>query len=86
MRERLYDAACFLMATREGGMRGEYTEPSGELSFTNFIQPLLAKVLSMAATQAKTAPAPPPVIEYAEEPAPGEVAPGKAPPPPPDED
>jgi hypothetical protein len=67
VRERLYDAACFLMATKEGGMRGEYKEPSDELSFTNFMQALLARAMALAATQMKIAPVTPPVVEYVEE-------------------
>jgi hypothetical protein len=85
-RERLYDAACFLMTTREGGMRGEYKEPSAELSFANFMQPLLARAMALAATQEKAAPVTPPVIEYVEEPAPEEPAPGEVAPPSPDDD
>ncbi|MCG6537394.1 MAG: PaeR7I family type II restriction endonuclease [Syntrophales bacterium LBB04] len=37
VRERLYDTAWFLMSNREGGGNGEFTHPSGELSFARFI-------------------------------------------------
>jgi Restriction endonuclease XhoI len=36
VRERLYDAACLLLSTRDRGPRGEYREPSPELSFETF--------------------------------------------------
>jgi hypothetical protein len=78
VRERLYDAACFLIATKEGGLRGEYKEPSAELSFANFLQPLLAKAIAIAATQERAAPVTPPVIECVQEPPPGELARGEA--------
>ncbi len=32
-REGLYDATAFLMSDKTGGLRGEYVEPSEELSF-----------------------------------------------------
>lgn len=32
-REGLYDATAFLMSNKAGGLRGEFTEPSDELSF-----------------------------------------------------
>jgi hypothetical protein len=82
VRERLYDSACFLMTTREGGLRGEYKEPNAELSFASFVQPLLGKAMAIAATQEKASEVRPPVIEYTEEPPPGEPGPGEAPPPP----
>jgi hypothetical protein len=85
VRERLYDAACFLLTTREGGLRGEFTEPSAELSFANFMQPLLGKAMAIAATQEKAAPVTPPVIEYVEEPHAEEAASEEAAQPP-DED
>lgn len=36
VRERLYDAACFIMSPRDGGMRGEFSEPNEEVSFAKF--------------------------------------------------
>lgn len=43
MREQLYDSTCLLMSSREAGSkRGEYSEPSKELSFNNFSTSLLA--------------------------------------------
>jgi len=46
VRERLYDGACFLMSTAGGGPKGEYSEPSDELSFSKFVAPLLARVIA----------------------------------------
>jgi hypothetical protein len=48
VRERLYDAGCFLMATREGGLRGEYTEPNKELGFNNFVTSLMGHAIATA--------------------------------------
>ena len=46
VRERLYDAACFLMSDAERGLRGGYSEPSLELTFENFTASLLARVIA----------------------------------------
>lgn len=62
VRKRLYDAGCFLMSPREGGLKGEYREPNPELSFRSFVVSLLAKVIAVAQTQ-PPGPATPPVIE-----------------------
>ena len=51
VRERLYDAACFLMSNGADGRRGAYREPSTELSFQNFIASLLAKVIAAGKTR-----------------------------------
>jgi len=51
VRERLYDGACFLMSTAEKGSKGEYSEPSEELSFEKFVTPLLARVSNFKAAQ-----------------------------------
>lgn len=39
----MYDAACFITSTKEGGLREEYIEPSVELSFRNFAISLISK-------------------------------------------
>ncbi len=44
LRERLYDATCFLMSERESGLRGEFREPSSELSFKNFMASLIGHI------------------------------------------
>ncbi|MDR1934926.1 MAG: PaeR7I family type II restriction endonuclease [Candidatus Accumulibacter sp.] len=46
VRERLYDASCFLMSSKSGGLDGQYTEPNGELSFRNFAASLAARALA----------------------------------------
>ena len=46
VRERLYDAACFLTSDRTRGQMGHYREPSAELSFQNFVASLLAKAIA----------------------------------------
>jgi len=74
MRERLYDATCFLMASKEGGLRGEYQEPSEELSFKNFTQSLLAQAIAVARLQEVSRQMTPPVIEYAEDQPPPETS------------
>jgi hypothetical protein len=43
VRERLYDATCFLMASLHSGLQGEYFEPNAELSFRNFAVSLAAR-------------------------------------------
>lgn len=48
VRERLYDATCFMMANKERGLRGEYSEPSPELSFRNFATSLMGKAIAYA--------------------------------------
>jgi hypothetical protein len=51
VRERLYDASCFLLSDPLSGLRGAYREPSPELSFQNFIGSLLAKAIAVAKTE-----------------------------------
>ena len=41
VRERVYDAACFIMSPRAGGMAGGYSEPCGEISFAKFASSLM---------------------------------------------
>jgi hypothetical protein len=48
VRERLYDAACFLLSDARRGLRGFYTEPVPELSFHNFITSLLARAIAVS--------------------------------------
>lgn len=51
VRERLYDAACFLMSNSSDGPKGHYIEPAPELGFANFISPLLARAIANKKTQ-----------------------------------
>ncbi|MGH9606678.1 MAG: PaeR7I family type II restriction endonuclease [Terracidiphilus sp.] len=46
VRERLYDAACFLMSNAKDGSKGFYREPNAELSFQNFVASLIAKAIA----------------------------------------
>lgn len=51
VRERLYDAACFLLTDKTNGLKdGSYVEPSPELSFQNFASSLLARAIAHAKT------------------------------------
>ena len=45
VRERMYDAACFLLSNAKTGRKGAYREPSAELSFENFVSSLLARAI-----------------------------------------
>jgi hypothetical protein len=51
VRERLYDATCFLMSNSSDGPKGNYREPVPELKFENFISSLLAKAIACKKTQ-----------------------------------
>lgn len=51
VRERLYDGACFLMSDAENGLKGAYHEPAPELSFQNFIESLLGRVIAVTRTK-----------------------------------
>ena len=42
IRERMYQAACFILSSRETGPLGDYREPSEELCFRNFAASLVA--------------------------------------------
>ena len=46
VRERLYDAACFLMSPPSAGQRGVFTEPCAETSFARFAASLTGHVTS----------------------------------------
>ncbi|OHD57658.1 MAG: restriction endonuclease [Spirochaetes bacterium GWF1_51_8] len=46
IRERLYDSACVLLSNRNDGLKGEYTEPSEELSIESFFKSIRAKIKS----------------------------------------
>lgn len=59
IRRRLYDAGCLLMSSRQGGLSGEYREPSAELGFRPFVASLLGRAVAVAQTQPPGPPAPP---------------------------
>ena len=46
MRERLYDATCLILSDKTGGLKGRFTEPSSEFSFTTFVTSLTAHALA----------------------------------------
>jgi hypothetical protein len=48
VRERLYDAAAFITATRKDGLAGRYAEPSEELSFRTFAAALMGKAFEFS--------------------------------------
>ena len=48
VRERLYDAACFIMSNETSGLKGEYSEPSKELGFANFAAALTARAMAIS--------------------------------------
>jgi len=50
VRERLYDATCFLMSNSTDGPQGYYREPAPELSFANFVTSLMAKAMACKKT------------------------------------
>ena len=48
VRERLYDAACFLMSPSKGGKQGKFAEPCDEISFVKFAAALTGHVAGYA--------------------------------------
>ena len=51
VRERLYDATCFLTSDSKEGPNGYYEEPCSELGFANFVSSLLAKAIAYKKTR-----------------------------------
>ena len=48
LRERLYDGACLLLTTKQGGAKGKFTSPSEELSFRSFAAGLSSRAIAYA--------------------------------------
>jgi hypothetical protein len=48
VRERLYDAACFLMSDKLNGLKGRFNEPSIELNFANFVASLTGRAIAFS--------------------------------------
>ncbi len=46
VRERLYDAACFILSSKERGLEGGYREPNKELGFKNLAVSLTSRVIA----------------------------------------
>jgi Restriction endonuclease XhoI len=59
VRARLYDAGCLIMSSRDGGLRGEFREPTVELSFRTFMTSLLGRAIAVAQMQPPGPPSPP---------------------------
>ncbi len=53
VRERLYDAACFLLSSSDGGLKGRYAEPDLELGFANLAASLTEKAMAHLRTRRK---------------------------------
>src|SRR5207237_2426467 len=51
VRERLYDAACFLMSNSTDGLKGRYSEPVPALNLTTFVSSLVARAIACKKTQ-----------------------------------
>jgi len=51
VRERLYDATCFLMSSRDAGPKGRSTHPDQSLSFIQFSASLTGRMLSYMSTK-----------------------------------
>jgi len=51
VRERLYNAACFIMSEEKGGLKGRYHEASDELTSERFMASLLGHALGYAKTR-----------------------------------
>jgi len=47
VRERLYDAACFMLSNAATGPQGVYQEPSPELNFYNFVASLVGRAKAL---------------------------------------
>lgn len=48
MRERMYDATCLLLSPKDGGTKGQYTEPNVELGFDRFAASLSGHAAGIA--------------------------------------
>jgi hypothetical protein len=48
IRERLYDAACLIISSKEGGIKGKFSEPSEELSFSKFSSLLMSRAIAFS--------------------------------------
>ena len=55
IRERLYDAACFLMSEKASGLKGRFREPSSELNFDTFVASLHRKSLAFSNSHTRRA-------------------------------
>jgi hypothetical protein len=51
MRERLYDGTCLILSDKTGGLRGKFTEPNPEFSFSTFATSLTGHAMAYAKTR-----------------------------------
>jgi len=49
IRERLYDGACLILSSRDGGKRGEYREPSQDIGMKAFAASLMSHAAAYSA-------------------------------------
>lgn len=54
VRERLYDAACFLMSDKASGSKGIFREPARELGFGNFVTSLTGRAIAYSRSRGQT--------------------------------
>lgn len=52
VRERLYDASCFMLSDKVGGSRGLYREPNPEINFEHFVASLMGKAIAFVRARA----------------------------------
>lgn len=53
MRERLYDGTCLILSDKTGGLKGRFSEPNPEFSFTTFATSLSAHAMAYAKMRLK---------------------------------
>jgi hypothetical protein len=53
VRERLYDAACFILSDTVGGSKGLFKEPAPELSFGNFVASLTGRAIAYSRSRSQ---------------------------------
>ncbi len=53
VRERLYNAACFLLSDEKNGPKGKYKEPNEELAFPPFAASLIAHATAYVRTRGR---------------------------------
>ncbi len=54
VRERLYDAACFMLSDKVTGLKGQFIEPSSELGFERFVTSLTSCAIAYSRTKSRS--------------------------------
>ncbi|MFA5028170.1 MAG: PaeR7I family type II restriction endonuclease [Candidatus Methylomirabilota bacterium] len=54
VRERLYDAACFILSDKATGLKGQFVEPSPELGFARFVTSLTSCAIAYSRTKSQS--------------------------------